>query len=60
VFLLLSPVLSMMQFGIMFSAVGLMVLGYALLQAWRQTDGQGMSLELSGPFPVGQGPIQAR
>ena len=60
VFLLLSPVLSMMQFGIMFSAVGLMVLGYAMLQAWRQTDGQGMSLELSGPFPVGQGPIQAR
>jgi len=60
VFLLLSPVLSMMQFGIMFSAVGLMVLGYALLQAWRQTDGQGMSLDLSGPYPVGQGPIQAR
>jgi hypothetical protein len=58
--LLFSPVLAMMQFGIMFSAVGLLVLCYAILQAWRQTDSQGMALELTGPFRVGQGPIPTR
>jgi hypothetical protein len=40
--------------------MGLLAMGYAMYQAWRQTDGQGMSLELSGPFRVGQGPIPAR
>ena len=59
VLLLFSPVLAMMQFGIMFSAVGLLVLGYAIYQAWKQTDPQGMALELTGPFRVGQGPIPA-
>jgi hypothetical protein len=60
VLLLFSPVLAMMQFGITFSAMGLLAMGYAMYQAWKQTDGQGMSLELSGPFRVGQGPIPAR
>jgi hypothetical protein len=58
--LLFSPVLAMMQFGMTASAMGVMALGYALYQAWNQTDGQGMVLELSGPFRVGQGPIPAR
>jgi hypothetical protein len=60
VLLLFSPFLAMMQFGMMASAMGVLALGYALYQAWKQTDGQGMLLELSGPFRVGQGPIPAR
>jgi hypothetical protein len=60
VMLLLLPLLAMMQFGMAFSAVGVMALGYAFYQAWKQTDGQGMHLELSGPFRVGEGPIAAR
>jgi hypothetical protein len=60
VLLLFSPVLGMMQFGIMASVMGVMALGYALYQAWNQTDGQGMALDLSGPFRVGKGPIPAR
>jgi len=60
VLLLFSPFLAMMQFGMMASAMGVLALGYALYQAWKQTDGQGMLLALSGPFRVGQGPIPAR
>ena len=60
VLLLFSPFFAMMQFGMMASAMGVMALGYALYQAWKQTDGQGMLLDLSGPFRVGQGPIPAR
>ncbi|MFL5545253.1 MAG: hypothetical protein ACJ792_11130 [Gemmatimonadaceae bacterium] len=60
VLLLFSPVFAMMQFGMTASAMGVMALGYALYQAWKQTDGQGMVLELRGPFRVGQGPIPAR
>jgi anti-sigma-K factor RskA len=60
VLLLFSPVFAMMQFGMMASAMGVMALGYALYQAWKQTDGEGMLLDLSGPFRVGQGPIPAR
>lgn len=58
--LLFLPVLAVMQFGLTFSAAGLMSLGYALYQAWHQTDGQGLHLALSGPYRVGQGPIPAR
>ena len=58
--LLFLPVLALMQFGLTFSAAGLMSLGYALYQAWHQTDGQGLQLTLSGPYRVGQGPIPAR
>jgi hypothetical protein len=60
VLLLFSPVFGVMRFGIMASAMGVLALGYALYQAWKQTDGQGMLLDLSGPFRVGQGPIPAR
>ena len=60
VLLLFSPVFAMMQFGMMASAMGIMALGYSLYQAWKQTDGQGMALDLSGPFRVGKGPIPAR
>ena len=56
----LLPRLWMMQFGMMASAMGVMALGYALYQAWKQTDGEGMVLDLTGPFRVGQGPIPAR
>ena len=58
--LLFLPVLALLQFGLTFSAAGLMSLGYALYQAWHQTDGQGLHLSLSGPYRVGQGPIPAR
>ena len=60
VLLLFSPFFAMMQFGMMASAMGVLALIYAMYQAWKQTDGQGMVLELSGPFRVGQGPIPAR
>jgi hypothetical protein len=56
---LFFPFIAMLQFGMAFSAVGVASLGYALYQAWTQTDGQGMHLALSGPFRVGQGPIAA-
>jgi hypothetical protein len=59
VLFLFAPVVGMMQFGLMASVIGVMALGYALYQAWNQTDGQGMLLELSGPFRVGKGPIPA-
>jgi len=58
--LLFLPVIALLQFGLTFSAAGLMSLGYALYQAWNQTDGQGLRLTLSGPYRVGQGPIPAR
>jgi len=45
----------MMQFGMMASAMGVMALGYALYQAWKQTDGEGMVLDLTGPFVSGKG-----
>jgi hypothetical protein len=60
VMLLFFPFISMVQLGMMFSAAGVASLGFALYQAWNQTDGQGMTLELSGPFRVGQGPIRGR
>ena len=60
VLLLFSPFFAMMQFGMMASAMGVMALVYAMYQAWKQTDGQGMTLDLSGPFRVGHGPIPAR
>jgi hypothetical protein len=53
------PFIAMLQFGMGFSAVGVMSLGYGLYQAWNQTDGQGMHLAISGPFRVGRGPIPA-
>jgi hypothetical protein len=59
VLLLFSPVFGMMQFGMMASAMGIMALSYALYQAWKQTDGEGLVLDLSGPFRVGKGPIPA-
>jgi hypothetical protein len=57
--LLFLPVIALLQFGLTFSAAGFMSLGYALYQAWHQTDGQGLHLKLSGPYRVGQGPIPA-
>jgi hypothetical protein len=60
VMLLLLPFIASMQFGLTFSAVGFMSIGYALYLAWSKTDGQGLSLKLAGPFRVGHGPIQAR
>lgn len=60
VMLLLLPFIASMQFGLMFSAVGFSSIGYALYLAWSKTDGQGMRLELAGPFRVGHGPIPAR
>jgi hypothetical protein len=60
VMFLLSPLLGMIGFGMAGSAVGVLALGYALLQAWKQTDGQGRDLKLSGPFKVGEGPIPVR
>ena len=54
------PFIASLQFGLAFSAVGFAAIGYALYQAWTRTDGQGMHLELRGPFRVGQGPIPAR
>jgi hypothetical protein len=52
------PILAMFQFGLYASAVGLLSFGYALYQAWKLTDGQGLDLQLKGPFRVGTGPIQ--
>ena len=60
VMFLFFPFIASLQFGFAFSAVGVAALGYALYQAWTQTDGQGLHLELKGPFRVGQGPIPAR
>jgi hypothetical protein len=60
VMFLLLPFIASLQFGMAFSAVGFTSIGYALYQAWMRTDGQGMYLELSGPFRVGQGPIRAQ
>ena len=60
VLLLMLPFIAMLQFGLTFSGIGMLSLGYGLYQAWQQTDGQGAHLALKGPFRVGTGPIPAR
>lgn len=59
VMFLLLPFIASLQFGLAFSGVGFAAIGYALYLAWTRTDGQGMQLQLRGPFRVGQGPIAA-
>jgi hypothetical protein len=51
------PLLAMFAFGYTAAGVGLLTFGYALREAWRLTDGQGLDLQLKGPFRVGSGPI---
>jgi hypothetical protein len=53
------PILAMFEFGLYAAAVGLLALGFALYKAWDLTDGQGLDLDLRGPFRVGSGPIAA-
>jgi hypothetical protein len=53
------PLLAMFAFGYTAAGVGLLTFGYALREAWRLTDGQGLDLQLKGPFRVGTGPIQS-
>src|SRR5687768_1122107 len=53
------PVLAMFEYGLYVAGVGLLAIGFALYKAWDLTDGQGLDLQLSGPFRVGQGPIQS-
>lgn len=60
VLFLFLPFIAVVQLGMSFSVVGMMSLGYALYQAWNQTNGQGMHLQLRGPYRVGHGPIAAR
>jgi hypothetical protein len=61
VLLLFLPILALFQgLGIHVTAVGLLALGYGIFQAWKQTDGHGLDLNLKGPFRVGAGPISAR
>jgi hypothetical protein len=60
VLFLVLPILALFQFGLHVTAVGFLALGYALFQAWKQTDGHGLDLSLKGPFRVGAGPIPAR
>ena len=57
--LLTLPFLAMFAFGYTAAGVGLLTFGYALREAWRLTDGQGLDLQLRGPFRVGTGPIPA-
>ena len=58
VMFLLFPFIASLQFGLAYSAVGFTSIGYALYQAWTRTDGQGLRLQLKGPFRVGHGPIR--
>lgn len=51
------PILAMFSFGYTAAAVGLFTFAYALREAWKRTDGQGLVLALRGPFRVGTGPI---
>lgn len=53
------PLLAMFEYGIYVAGVGLLALGFSLYKAWDLTDGQGLDLELRGPFRVGSGPITA-
>ena len=55
--LVVLPIMAMFTFGYTAAAVGLFTFGYALREAWKRTDGQGLVLELRGPFRVGTGPI---
>jgi hypothetical protein len=57
--MVILPVLAMFAFGYMAAGVGLFTLAFALREAWKQTDGQGLELVLTGPFKVGTGPIAA-
>ncbi len=56
--ILTLPLLAMFAFGYTAAGVGLLTFGYALREAWRLTDGQGLDLQLRGPFRVGTGPIE--
>ena len=61
VLILFLPILALFQgLGIHVTAVGFLALGYAMHQAWKQTDGHGLDLKLKGPFRVGAGPIPVR
>jgi len=53
------PILAMFEFGLYVAGVGLLALGFAVYKAWDFTDGQGLDLQLKGPFRVGSGPITA-
>ena len=53
------PLLAMFEFGLYVAGVGLLAVGFALYKAWDLTDGQGLDLQLRGPFRVGTGPIEA-
>lgn len=53
------PILAMFEYGLYAAGVGLLALGFSLYKAWDLTDGQGLDLELRGPFRVGSGPIAA-
>jgi hypothetical protein len=53
------PILAMFEFGLYVAGVGLLALGFAMYKAWDLTDGQGLDLQLKGPFRVGTGPIAA-
>jgi hypothetical protein len=55
--LVLLPLVAMLPFGLTAAAVGLLTFIYALREAWRQTDAQGLVLDLRGPFRVDTGPI---
>jgi hypothetical protein len=56
--ILTLPVLAMLAFGLYAGGFGLFTLGFAMYKAWQLTDGQGLDLQLRGPFRVGTGPIQ--
>jgi hypothetical protein len=56
--ILTLPVLAMLAFGLYAGGFGLFTLGFAMYKAWQLTDGQGLDLQLKGPFRVGTGPIQ--
>jgi hypothetical protein len=56
--ILTLPVLAMLAYGLYAGGVGLFLLGFTLYKAWQLTDGQGLDLQLNGPFRVGTGPIQ--
>jgi hypothetical protein len=57
VLLVTLPLLSLFAYGITGAVVGILGFGYGMHKAWTLTDGQGLDLQLSGPYRVGTGPI---
>ena len=54
--MLTLPILANMQYGMYAAGLGLLAFAFGMKKAW-DLAANGIELELSGPYKVGEGPI---